>query len=314
MKSIILIDGNSLMHRSYHGVNKGFIPLLEGKPIGMVYGFASTLLHILEQFRPDSIMVTFDTKEKTFRHELDENYKAQREAAPDDFYEQIPYIFELLESFSIPAITSPGYESDDIIGTISQSAVKEGWNVKILSNDHDFLQLVGDSIKLVKFNGKTGQSLLYGREETFARYHVYPEQMIDFKAITGDTSDNYKGIPGIGPKTAASLLQTYKTLHGIYENREQLKPNIREKFQTQKESVYHCQKLATIHTNAPVKYDLSYRFSFVPESTELFLEKMKFQSLMMRYRKLIKEFDQPKKEEHKIKSKNTASNEQMKLF
>lgn len=314
MKSIILIDGNSLMHRAYHGVNKGFIPLFEGKPIGMVYGFASTLLHILEQFRPDSIMVTFDTKEKTFRHELDEDYKAQREKAPDDFYEQIPYIFELLESFHIPSLTSPGYESDDIIGTLSQAAAKEGWEVKILSNDHDFLQLVNDQIKLVKFNGKVDQSLVYGAKETFSRYGIYPEQMIDFKAITGDSSDNYKGVGGIGPKTAASLLQEYKSLDGIYENLDQLKPKVREKFEAHKDYVYHCQELATIHTKTPVEYDFSYQFHFTPTDTEGFLERMKFQSLVVRYQKLIKNFDQPKNKEHKIESEKEASDEQMSLF
>ncbi|MCF7812744.1 hypothetical protein K9M59_04105 [Candidatus Gracilibacteria bacterium] len=313
MKSIILIDGNSLMHRSYYGVNKGFIPLYEGKPIGMVYGFASTLLHIIEQFRPDGLMVTFDTKEKTFRHEMDADYKAHREKAPDDFYEQIPYVYTLLEHFCIPSLDLPGYESDDIIGTISQKAAKKEYSVKIFSNDHDFLQLVSEKIKLIKFNG--GKNLLeYGPEQTFSRYGVSPQQIIDFKALTGDSSDNYKGIEGIGPKTATSLLQKYEHLEGIYEHIHELKPALRKKFEEQKDYLFHCRELATIHTSVPIDFNLSQIFQLCPETTIDFFEKMKFHSLENRYRNLIKKFDQNKKKEQNEDTKKSQEEEQMSLF
>lgn len=288
--------------------------MYEGMPIGMVYGFASTLLHTIEQLSPDGIFVTFDTKEKTFRHDMDENYKAQREKAPDDFYPQIPYIFELLESFGIPALTSPGFESDDIIGTISQKAVQGGFDVKILSNDHDFLQLVNDHIKLVKFNGKSDHPLIYGRAETKTRYGVFPEQVVDFKALTGDSSDNYKGVEGIGPKNAALLLEKFGTIEGIFENIDTLTPSLQSKLSSQKDYLNHCRELACIHTHTPVEYDLQQEFRFFPDRTLAFLEKFRFRALEVRYQKLIKKIAQQKNTDQKSDTKKDDTEEQMSLF
>lgn len=310
MKTIILIDGNSLMHRAYHGIAKGFIPVWEGIPIGMVYGFASSLLNVIDNFRPDTLLVTFDTRAKTFRHELDEEYKSQREKAPDDFYAQIPYIDELLASFNIPALKLDGYESDDLIGTLATKLAKEG-EVKILSADLDFLQLVSDHITLLKFNGKI--PILYGPAETKARYGIDPDQIIDYKAIIGDSSDNYKGVPGIGPKTASKLLQEFKNLDGIYEHLDDLPEKVREKFQDHREQATKCRKLATIKTDVPL--DLSApKFSFQEEITTAFFEKMKFSSLLNRYQKLITNFDQPRHIEQKKDSKKDTLEDQMCLF
>lgn len=301
------------MHRSYHGVNKGFIPMWEGMPIGMVYGFASTLLHILDQFPPDQIFVTFDTKEKTFRHEMDETYKAQREKAPDDFYPQIPYIYELLEHFHIPVLALPGYESDDIIGTIAHTMQKrKDTRVEIFSGDLDFLQLVNECVRLEKFNGST--PLPMGPEETRARFGIDPEQMVDFKAITGDSSDNYKGIPGVGPTNAAKLLQKYKTLQGIYDHLEELPGKLREKFETARAEAFHCQTLAQIKMDVPIDVPETQKFVFAPETTLAFFEKMKFHSLANRYQKLIKNFSHTKISEQKNKSQKSDIEEQMALF
>lgn len=314
MKTIVLIDGNALMHRSYYGVNKGFIPLYEGAPIGMVFGFTSTLLHIIDQFRPDQMFVTFDTKEKTFRHDMDEEYKAQRVKAPDDFYAQIPYVYEMLESFHIPLLLLPGYESDDIIGTIAKRSENKfpDSRIEIMSGDLDFLQLVDDRVRLEKFNGAF--PLQFGRNETVARFGIEPEQMVDYKAITGDVSDNYKGVAGVGPKSAASLLQKYKTLEGIYEHLDELPESLQTKFRNAREDAFHCQKLAQIHTDVPLEIPFEYKFEFTPESTNAFLEKMKFHSLLVRYQKLIKNFSQTKITEQKIDSGEGAQSEQMNLF
>jgi len=293
---LVIIDGNALMHRAYHGVNRGFIPMWEGMPVGMVFGFASTLLSIIDHFNPEQLLVAFDTKEKTFRHEMDANYKAHREKAPDDFYPQVPFIEELLEAFDIPILKCPGYESDDIIGTVARAAEKKDQDVIIMSGDLDFLQLVDHRIRLAKFNGKIEQSEIYGPEETYNRYGIHPEQMIDYKAIIGDSSDNYKGIPGIGPKTAAKLLQEHNTLNNIFEQLESLPDKLRDKFMEYKSDALHCQELAAIHTQVPIEFSLSENFDFTPETSLAFFEKMKFQSLKNRYQKLIFGKNEPEKE------------------
>ncbi len=302
------------MHRSYHGVNKGFIPVWKGMKIGMVYGFGSMLLHIIQHFRPDTLIVTFDTKEKTFRHEADENYKAQREKAPDDFYAQIPYIYKLLENFEIPVLKLPGFESDDIIGTLAHSANDQEHDVKILSGDLDFLQLVSDNVSLVRFNGRIEQQIPYGPKETLARYGIEPRQMIDYKAIIGDSSDNFKGVLGVGPKTATKLLQEFGTLEKIYEHLDELAPKVKEKFETQKDQAIHCKMLATIKTDVPVDFDLNQKFELCPDKTIPFLEEMKFHSLVNRYHRLNINIVQPRKTEQKKKTKKGDDDEQLVLF
>lgn len=302
------------MHRSYHGVNKGFIPVWKGMKIGMVYGFSSMLLHIIQHFRPDTLIVTFDTKEKTFRHEADENYKAQREKAPDDFYVQIPYIYELLESFEIPVLKMPGYESDDIIGTLAHNADDQQHDVKILSGDLDFLQLVSDNVSLVRFNGRIEQQIPYGPKETLARYGIEAKQMIDYKSIVGDSSDNFKGVLGVGPKTATKLLQEFGTLENIYKHLDELAPKVKAKFETQKDQADHCKMLATIKTDVPVDFDLDVKFELHPDKTIAFLEKMEFHSLVNRFHRLNTNIVQPRKVEQKKKAKKGDDDEQLALF
>ena len=316
-KSILLIDGNALMHRSYHGIAKGFMPILDGKPVGMVYGFTATLLNAIEYFHPHVMAVTFDTKEKTFRHEMDEAYKAQREKAPDDFYSQIPLVYEMLEAFHIPTLTQPGYESDDLIGTIAKEGESKNYDIRILSGDLDFLQLVSDHVQLVKFNGKIENSVFYGPKETEARLGVKVDQVVDYKAIIGDSSDNYKGIPGVGPKGAEKLLHEYKSLEGIYDHLQDLQPKLREKFETNQDYVFHCRKLAQLHFDVPHDFTFDSEFVLVPDTSSAFLEKMKFPSLISRYNRLLRDYEKPRKEnlgETKLQKKLGGHDEQMSLF
>ena len=310
-KTILLIDGNALMHRSYHGVAKGFIPIFNDIPVGMVYGFIATLLNAIDYFHPDFLVVTFDTKEKTFRHKMDKNYKAQREAVPDDFYKQIPFIYEMLKAFHIPSISQIGFESDDLIATIAKQAEAKNYNVRILSGDLDFLQLVSDKIQLVKFNGKIEHSIFYGPVETEARLGISVDQVVDYKAIIGDQSDNYKGVPGVGPKGAKKLLSKYKTLDGIYKHLSDLKPKIREKFEVNKDYVFHCRDLAQLKLDVDHNFSFDSKFELIPESSLAFLEKMKFPSLVSRYNRLIREYKVQRKVKIKQKGKQK---DQMSLF
>lgn len=290
-KHCVLIDGNAVMHRAYHGIGKGhFVPMLDNQPVGMVYGFVSTLLGILQTFTPECILVTFDTKEKTFRHEIDPNYKSQRSSAPDDFYPQLPYLYQALEAFGIPYLAEPGFESDDLIGTCARQALLQNTfeNIYIASGDYDFLQLVGDKIKLLKLNGSIEKSILMGEAETKERFGVSPGQIVDYKAIVGDSSDNYKGIDGLGPKTAQSLFDQYKTLEAIYESLENLPLKLQEKFRDQKEYVYHCKHLATIKTDIPLSVDMNLSYELPLSSAEAFLDFMRFPSLKGRLNKIQK--------------------------
>ena len=254
----------------------------------MVYGFISTVLGVLQEFDPECILVTFDTKEKTFRHEIDPGYKANRSKAPDDFYCQMPYIYDGLKAFGIEYLAQPGFESDDLIGSCVKMAENQYdfENIYIASGDYDFLQLVGDRVKLLKLNGAIDKSPLMGTEETQARFGVLPEQIIDYKALVGDSSDNYKGIEGLGPKTAENLFAKYKDLATMYESVEELPGKLQDKFKDQKDYVYHCQHLATIKTDIPLSVDMDPVYDLPFTEVESFLDDMGFPSLKGRLNRI----------------------------
>ncbi len=312
-KTCLLVDGNALMYRAYYGIGRGFVPVWEGMPVGMVYGFISTMINALDVIRPDILVVTFDTKEKTFRHEMDENYKAHREKAPDDFYPQIPFIFEFLEFMNIPSFKMPGFESDDIIGTLALKAEKKNLDVKILSGDLDFLQIVSQNIKLLKLNGKIEKSIEYGPAQTQARFAVKPSQIIDLKALSGDSSDNYHGIAGVGPKTAAKWLQSFKTLENLFANLEEVDDKSRKKLEDNRDYVFHCQKLAALKTDLVVDFSFNEKFKMMKDG-DAYFTKMKFPSLLSRWQKLSNNFDQKKTVEQKICSTKDEQIDQMSFF
>lgn len=312
MKRLILIDGNSLMHRAYHGIK--FAPVLNGTPVGMVYGFASMLINIIDEHNPDYLVTAFDTKEKTFRHKMDQEYKAHRVKADDEFYAQIPLIYKCLESFGVQTLKIPGYEADDIIGTLAILNQNKGMVVEIISSDLDYLQLVSDyGISLSKANGGIKDSIKFTPKETREKLGVSPEQIVDYKAIVGDSSDNYKGVPGVGPKTAVTLLNDFKTLNGVFNNLDKLSPKLSEKFRKNKDYAFHCYDLATIKVDVPLEFELNL-FDPSDESIIAFLEEMKFYSLVARYRKLNNNIDHKILSEQVISSEYPSPDKQMSLF
>ncbi len=316
-RNLVLIDGNAIMYRAYYGVNKNFVPTLNGMPVGMVYGFSSILLNIIEHLNPANLVVTFDSKEKTFRHEMDENYKAQRKPAPDDFYPQMPYIEKMVEAFQIQSFKRPGFESDDLIGSLAKKfAGNSAYDqIFIVSGDLDFTQLVSDKIKLLKVTGKISDSPIYGPAEVVARYGITPEQMVDFKAITGDSSDNYSGIAGVGPKTAQKLLEKYGDIEGILANLETLEPpKLREKFRENKDYLLHCRELAQIKTDLPVECNFSRDFELDFDSVDGFFAEMGFRALRGRLQRLDKNSVQNLKFGQKNSSRKVPSESQMSLF
>lgn len=281
MKTHLLVDGYAMMFRSFYAVR--FAPAYKNMMVNAVYGCATTIMQSLEHFEPDSIVVCLDAPEKTFRHEADENYKAQRTKAPDEFIAQIPLVQALIESFGIPMYVKPGFEADDIIGTLAKRAEAQGDKAYILSGDYDFLQLTSNHVQLAKFNGKT--PLIFDREMTIEKLGVTPEQVIDYKAICGDASDNYKGVPGVGPKGASTLLAKYGTLEGIYENLHELSDKQRAKFAENRDQALHCQHMAAIHLDVPVEYDFA-DYTIPVEAVRDFYIELGFPSLVRRLEKV----------------------------
>lgn len=311
-QNLVLVDGFAMMFRSFYAVR--FAPQYQGKNINAVYGCATTIMQAIQQFGPDKLVVAFDAPERTFRHELDADYKAQRQAPPDEFIAQIPLVQELVDTFNIPRLINPGYEADDIIGTLACQAAQKDYHTYILSGDLDFLQLVNDHITLARFNGKEPD--LFDRQRTIEKLGLPPEQVIDYKALCGDSSDNYKGLPGLGPKGASKLLAQYQTLDGIYDHLPQLPEKQRDKFTTQRDYVYHCQHLATIKTDVPLEQNLTTlpTYQLPRQQVADFFNRVGFPSLVKRVHNLNTNSDQEETKEQKISSKKDDTESQLSMF
>lgn len=257
---LIIIDGNALIHRSFHALP----PTLRtktGQIVNAVYGFTAFLLKALNEFHPEYVILTLDKKGPTFRHEEYAAYKATRVKAPDELYEQIPLVKKVAEAFNIPIFELSGYEADDLIGTIcTQTASKKNLKKIIITGDLDTLQLVDAKTKVYTMSRGLSDSVLYGEPEVRARYQLSPDQIIDYKALRGDPSDNIPGVRGIGEKMASELLIEFKDLDGVYaavkKNNPKIKPRIAELLTQNRDNAYLSRSLATINRQAPIKISL----------------------------------------------------------
>lgn len=255
-KKLILIDSNAIIHRAYHALPP--LTTKTGEIVNAVYGFTSVLLNVLNKFKPDYIAATFDLKEPTFRHKEFKDYKATRVKAPDDLYEQIPRVKEIVEAFNIPIVEKEGYEADDLIATFARKTEKLHPDVEVIvvTGDLDTLQLVDDRIKVFALRKGMSDSVLYDKKAIFERYGLKPEQMIDYKGLRGDPSDNLPGVRGVGEKTATELLKKYNTLEKIYKKLPEIKEGIRKKLEKDKLQAYFSKRLACLVDNVPVDFDL----------------------------------------------------------
>ncbi|MEI7621336.1 MAG: 5'-3' exonuclease H3TH domain-containing protein, partial [Candidatus Moraniibacteriota bacterium] len=255
-KKLILIDGNAIIHRAYHALP----PLMtkNGELVNAVYGFASTLLSVIAEFQPDFVACSFDLAGKTFRHEKFEAYKATRVKGDDELYAQIPKVKEVVRAFNIPIYEQAGFEADDVIGTIATQLKQNYPEIEtiIVTGDMDTLQLINATTSVYTMRRGLSDSILYDAQKVFERYGLTPEQIIDYKALRGDPSDNIPGVKGIGEKTATSLLQKYQTLVGVYENLADIKGAVGEKLARDKAQAYLSKDLATIALDAPVEFEL----------------------------------------------------------
>ena len=215
-KTLVLIDGNALIHRAYHALPP--LTTKKGEVVNAVYGFSMTLLSVLEKFKPEYIAASFDLAGPTFRHEKYEEYKATRVKAPDDLYAQIPRVKEVTQAFNIPIYELAGYEADDCVGTLARQAEQESVDVIIVTGDNDALQLVTPHVKVFTLRKGIKDTVLYDEKGVEAKYGFNPTQIPDYKGLAGDASDNIPGVAGIGGKTATDLLKQFGTLENIYEH------------------------------------------------------------------------------------------------
>lgn len=281
-KTLVLIDGNALVHRSYHALPP--MATKAGESVHAVYGFALTLFSVIEKFKPDYIAASFDVPGGTFRDELYADYKATRVAAPDDLYAQIPKVKELVQAMNIPIYELPGFEADDCVGTLSKQGEAAGVDVVIVTGDTDTLQLVTDHVKVYTLRKGLKDMVLLGIPEVTAKYGFPPERLVDYKGLRGDSSDNIPGVKGIGEKGATDLIQAFGSLEGIYAALERVKPKVREKLEAEREMAFLSRQLGTIDTNAPVRLTLAdcVTHDFDQAKIETFLRSLDFYSLIKR--------------------------------
>ena len=296
---LYLIDGHALAYRTYFALTSGSgagFRTHSGEPTAGVFGFTSVLLRILEQEKPEYLAVAFDTG-RTFRDDLFEDYKGTREKMPEDLRVQIGRIRQLVDVFNIPRLEMEGYEADDVLGSVAHVAVERGLGVKIITGDRDLLQLVTPRV-IVNLPGKSlSDSKDYFPEDVEAYLGVRPEQVVDYKALVGDKSDNIPGVAGIGEKTAVNLLKDFNDLDGVYAHLAEISTGIQNKLKAGRESAYLSYKLAQIVTDLDIPLDLeqAHTSAFDLEEVERLFRELEFRSLMSRLTAVASTFGQPQK-------------------
>ncbi|MEI8232721.1 MAG: 5'-3' exonuclease H3TH domain-containing protein [bacterium] len=307
MSKLLLVDGSALLHRAYHA----YPPLKSktGEIVGAVYGVTSILISALQEVKPSHVMVAWDLPKPTFRHKKYVGYKAQRPKADMEMVEQIPMVKKVIETMGIVQLAEEGYEADDIIGTLSKLESQEN-EVVILTGDQDTMQLVSDHVRVLTPAKGANPPVLYGPDEVFNKYGVHPEQIVDYKALLGDPSDNIPGVAGVGPKGASNLLKMFGTLERIYRDIKEVQVHFGEilakKLADGRDSAMLSQDLSKIVIDMPLNLNLEemeYK-GFATEQVKNIFEELGFRSLVKRF------FGEENKEQ---KNKNLDTN-QMGLF
>ena len=259
-KTLILIDGHALAFRQYYALERTNLSTEDGTPTWAVFGFFKAIFDLLktEEIDTDAIAVAFDVSHQTFRLEKYKEYKANRSAMPDPMRIQMDLIMEGLDAFNIPVYTKEGYEADDVIGTIAKKACEAGHKVLILTGDYDAFQLIDKEGCTKVIIPSKGDLLTYDWDNVYKKMGVYPDQIVDYKALRGDTSDNIPGIYGIGEKTAVDLLSTYGTLENILSHSDEIKkPSLKTKIQEGEENAKISKFLATIVCDLDINFDFN---------------------------------------------------------
>jgi len=295
MRRLILIDANALIHRAFHALPS--LTTRKGELTNAIYGFSSILLKVINELNPDYMAAAYDLPAPTFRHKEYEDYKATRPKAPDELYEQIPKTKEILRAFNISILEKQGFEADDIIGTVAKKMTKNRIDeIIILTGDLDTLQLVDNKIKVYTLKKGLSDSIIYGEKETKERYRLKIKQLVDYKGLRGDASDNIPGVKGVGDKTATSLLREFGTIENLYKNIEKmtdkqiekyplLTKKLVEKLKKDKKMAFLSKKLATIRKNVPLKFnlkDLDWQRGFNINEVKQIFVRFNFHTLLKR--------------------------------
>ena len=302
MKRLVVIDGKSVFYRGYYAMPG--LSMADGTPTGGVYGFVSLAIELIKKLEPDYVAVAWDKRGTNIRkrRELYPEYKAGRKPAPDDFYQQIPILHELLDAFGWPLYEIDDYEADDIMGAFARQAESRGIETCLITSDLDALQLISPMTKVYAMKNGLRNIEEFTAEYFEQKYRIRTEQFLDLKALKGDSSDNLPGVPGIGEKTAVKLLQEYETLDGVYEHLDEQKGALRTKLENGRESAYLTKQVAEIWTDAPIELDWDVAdvndcdFARVTE----ILQKLEFNSLIGRLPKTMQMAENEKKEEPKL--------------
>ena len=276
---LVLIDGHALLHRAYHAIPP--LTTKKGELINAVFGFTNMLLRVVSDLKPSHLIVCFDRPVPTFRHKEYPQYQAQRPAMPKELVAQTERLREVLKAFKIPIYEMDGYEADDVIGSLAKQA---GGEVVIVTGDRDIFQLITDKVRVYAPKRGLSEPEMFDEEKFRENYGFNPDQLVDFKALVGDSSDNYPGVSGIGPKTATELIQKYGSLDKIYKNLEKISPKVAEKLKKDERRAKLSFKLAKIETETPVNLDLKkckFGMYDLTKVREIF-KKLEFKSLAKR--------------------------------
>jgi DNA polymerase-1 len=289
--TLYLIDGHAVAYRQFFGLAKGRFVTSQGEPTAASFGFTRILLDLFEHERPEYLAVSFDMG-LGGRDELYSEYKANRDAMPEDLRPQLTRIQQIVEVFNIPVLTMPDQEADDVIGTIARQAEAQGVNVRIITGDRDILQLLSAHVS-VQLPQRQGADKVYDPQAFEERYQIKPEQLIDLKALMGDSSDNIPGVKGVGEKTGTSLLLEYGTLEAIYENLDDIRGSVQKKLIADRDMAFLSQKLATIKCDLPLQLDLdACRLgNYDPMAVDEVFAEVEFNSLRERFRSLHDDID-----------------------
>ena len=310
MDKLVLIDGNSIMNRAFYGImGSKMLTTKDGIYTNAIYGFLAILFNILDDIKPEYIGVAFDVKGKLKRKELFEDYKANRHGMPEELAQQMPIIKDVLKAMNIDILEKEGYEGDDILGTLAKFGEKKGLDVTILSGDRDTFQLASDhiTIRIPRTRAGKTETENYNKAKVIEEYGLEPKQLIEVKALQGDTSDNIPGVPGIGPKTAQSLIQKYHSVKELYDKiekgKDDLKGKQRENIISNKEKAELSRTLGEIDTKVPL--DISLENLKVEEWDKPkvleFFEKLSFQRYIDKFSlRTVESEKKPQQENEKI--------------
>jgi DNA polymerase I len=294
-KRLFLLDAYALIFRAYYAFIKNPRVTSKGLNTSAIFGFLLALEEVLQKQKPTHIAVVFDTPTPTFRHEMYKEYKAHRDETPEDIKKAVPYIKRLIEAYKIPVIDYPGFEADDVIGTLARKASEQGFKTYMVTPDKDFAQLVSDNIFMLKPSRSGNESLLWGVDDIIQEFSVRkPEQVIDVLALMGDTADNIPGAPGVGPKTAMKLVSEYGSVEELFKHTGELKGKLKEIIENNKEQIELSKKLATIEQYVPVEFNETALELEVPDPAKLkvLFEELEFRTIAAR---ILSEIDKSEK-------------------